>query len=446
MQLMLDKPSTLTRSAVLQLAWPIILANATEPLLGMVDTAVIGHFGRRTDLAAIALSMLVFNMLYFGAGFLRMGTTGFVAQALGADDTAEVRAVLGRALLLALGIGLPLLVLRQPIAQLAMTLLHGSPEVEQLAARIIGIRLWGAPAVLSTLALRGVLIGLGLSRDLLRLELALNGLNLVLNVSFVAGLGWGAVGVATGTVIAEWAAGLAASLVVWRRLQQRQRDHEALLPWPRMRRWPELRAMISANTDILLRTLVLLFGFALFIDRSARFGDAILAAHHILLQFLSLSAFFLDGYANVAESMVGAALGAGQLHAFDQAVRRTSELALISAAMLALLLWAAGDLFIALLTVLPDVRAPAHAQLPYAACYVLVSVAAFQLDGIFIGTTSTRAMRNAAFAAASLFWITATWWADAYGPRGLWCAFIVFVIARALTLLFHYPALRRTLQ
>jgi MATE family multidrug resistance protein len=430
---------------VIRRAWPIIVANATVPMLGLIDTAVIGNTGSVIDLGAIALGGLVFNFLYWGLGFLRMGTTGFIAQAAGAGDEPEVRAVLGRALVIASAIGLAIVLLKIPIAAIAMRALHGSSEVETVATRYVAIRLWAAPATLATLAVRGTLIGLGYSRELLVLETTLNGANLLLNLTFVGLLRWGASGVALGTALAEWLGLLLSLWIVRVRMRERSADNEPFFSWQRIWRRQQLQALLAANGDIMLRTLLMLLGFAWFTDQSARFGDSLLAANHVLLQFLSFSAFFLDGYANVAEGMVGAAIGAGRRSAFDLAVRRSSELAVASAAVLAMLLWAAGPSLIDLLTGLAPVRAAARAQLPLAAAYTFLSVAAFQLDGIFVGATRTRAMRNASFISASAFVIAAWTLARTYGNRGLWLAFILFVVARAIALGLHYPALRRSI-
>lgn len=435
---------SLTRLDVFRRAWPIILANATVPLLGLIDTAVIGNTGSMVDLGAIALGALIFNFLYFGLNFLRMSTTGFIAQAAGAADEREVRSVWGRGLVAAGLIGLALIALKLPIALLSTRLLHGSAAVESIATQYVSIRLWAAPATLCTHVARGTMIGLGYSRELLLLEASLNGMNLALNLLFVGVLRWGATGVALGTAIAEWL-GLALALVlVHARLRARRQasDHEPFYFWPRILQPKQLKVLFSANADIMLRTFSLLFGFAWFTDQSARFGDRVLAGNHLLLQFLSFSAFFLDGFANVAESLVGAEIGAGRRHAFDLAVRRSSELAVASAVGLALLLWAAGPHAIDLLTDLPAVREAARSELPLAALYTVLSVAAFQLDGIFIGATQTRAMRNASIASASTFVLAAWVLAAAYGNRGLWIAFIVFVVARAVALGLHYGALR----
>jgi MATE family multidrug resistance protein len=433
----------LTRRQMLERAWPIILANATVPLLSLVDTAVIGNTGSAVDLGAVALGGLVFNFIHVGLNFLRMSTTGFVSQAAGSADAREVRAVFVRGLCVAALIGLLLVLFKQPVTGVAMQLLHGSSAVEHSAHDYVDLRLWAAPAGLCTHVVRGVLIGLGRSRALLWLEGSLNGVNLALNLVFVGVLRWGATGVALGTAIAEWF-GLALALWLAR---------AALRAWPTHTPWSwqhvfepqQLRVLFKANADILVRTLLLLFGFAVFMDHSARFGDVVLAANHVLLQFISFCAFFLDGYANVAESLVGAALGAGKRRAFDHAVRRSSELAALNAALLALALFGFGPFMIRALTDLPEVQAAARSQLPSAALYIALSVAAFQLDGIFIGATRTREMRNASIASCAVFVLAVQLLTAQLGNQGLWLAFLVFVITRALTLGAYYPGLRRAI-
>jgi MATE family multidrug resistance protein len=425
-----------------RLAWPIILANSTTPLLGLVDTAVIGNTGRNVDLGAIALGSLIFSFLYWSFGFLRMGTTGFTARADGAGDSAEVRAILGRALLVACVIGVLLILLQWPVATLSLQLLGAGPDTESLTRDYLLIRIWSAPASLALYVCMGLLIGLGQSGRLLQVQLFVNGLNILLDVLFAGLLRWGVAGIAVGTAIAEWMALLYAGWVSYRLLRQRHADREAFWPWWRIFDLPSLRRTLSANTDILIRTLALLFGFAWFTDQSARFGDLVLAGNHLLLQLLSFSAFFLDGFAFAAETLVGRATGMGRRDLFEQAVLSTSRLAAVTAILLSLILLTMGPLITAGLTDLSEVRDTAERYLPYAAVYVLLSVAAFQLDGIFIGTTATRYMRNASLISVMAFLIV--WWPLSawLGNAGLWLAFILFVIARALTLGLRYPALR----
>ena len=439
-------PDSISYRYLLQKAWPIILANASVPLLGLVDTAVIGNIGSITDLGAIAFGALIFSFVYWSFGFLRMGTTGFAAQASGAGDQQEVRAVLGRALLIALCLGVVLILIQWPIGLAAFSLLDGSAPVEAVAQQYFDIRIWGAPATLATFALMGLLIGLGKSRTLLIVQLFLNGLNILLDVWFAGILGWGASGIALGTVIAEWTTVLLAGWLVYRTLNERKLLTEVFWPKAKIMDLSALLKTASANLDIMLRTLILVFSFAFFINQSAKFGDTVLASNHILLQLIAFSAFFLDGYAFVVEALVGGAIGAKRRDVFDLAVRRSTVLALITAILLALIIALVGDIAVILMTDISSVRLAANQLLPFAALYVLFSFAAFQLDGIFIGASFTRQMRDAAALSIVVYFIA--WWAlsDQHGIQGLWGAMIIYVVARAVALLLFYPSLRRSVR
>lgn len=442
----MNNPETITYRYLIEKAWPIILANAAVPLLGLADTAVIGNVGSVTDLGAIAFGALIFSFVYWSFGFLRMGTTGSVAQALGADDQSEIRAILGRALVLAVALGLLLILIQWPIRLIAMLLLDGSAPVEVVTQQYFNIRIWGAPATLATFALMGVLIGLGNSRQLLLVQLFLNGLNISLDVYFAGVLGWGAAGIALGTVIAEWSAVFFALWLIVRELNSRRAPDCEFWPRSRLLDSESFKKMLAANRDIMIRTLILVFSFGFFINQSAQFGDVILAANHILLQLISFAAFFLDGYAFVVESLVGSSLGAKRRDSFDIAVKRSSILALVTAALLALLLLAFGDLAVAALTDIELVQDAASGSVFLAAIYIFFSVAAFQLDGIFIGASFTRQMRNAAFLSIAVFLAAWSILAERFGVNGLWWAMIIYVAARADALLLYYPALRNSID
>ncbi|HRN60988.1 MAG TPA: MATE family efflux transporter [Gammaproteobacteria bacterium] len=436
----------ITRTDIVRKAWPIILANASVPMLGLVDTAVIGHYGTTVDLGALALGALLFNFIYWGFGFLRMATTGFVAQAAGAGDEAEVRAALGRSMLMGLAFGAALLVLQWPLARVFFALMDASDAVSATGTGYFTARIWGAPAALVLYALCGALIGLGHSRLLLLVQLLLNGLNAGLDVYFAGVLGLGARGIGFGTAIAEWTACIVAAVLLWRVLRARHGDAEPFVPWARIRDRVRLRRTMAANGDIMLRTLCLLAGFGWFASQGARFGDVTLAANHILLQLVSFSAFFLDGFAYVAEALVGGAVGARDRLRFRRVVRLSSELALATAVVLAAGIWLFGGAIVGLLTSLQEVASTARTYLPWTGLYVLLSVAAFQLDGVFIGATRTREMRNAGVASLLVFLLCAWPAAALWGNHGLWAAFVVFVVARALALLPYYRVLERSLD
>lgn len=431
----------LTRRAVLATVWPIVLANASAPLLGLADTAVIGRTGSVQALGAIALGALVFSFVYWGFGFLRMATTGFVAQAEGAGDGQEVRLSVVRPLLIGGGLGVGLWLLQWPIERVSLAILDGTAAVEADAATYISIRIWGAPGALATFALVGALIGLGETRRLLAVQVAINGLNIGLDVLLAGVMGLGAGGVALGTAIAEWAGLLLAGWAVVSAMRRRGL-------WGPVRRaavldGARLRGLFGAQLDIMVRTLLLLGGFGWFTNAGARFGDTTLAANHILLQLVSFSAFVLDGYAFATESLVGRARGAGDRAAFDRAVRRTTELALVSAVLLAGAIALGGRWVVEALTDLAPVRAVAVEHLGWAALYVAVSAGAFQLDGVFIGATRTRAMRNASFWSLAGFLALSAALMPGLGNHGLWLAFVGYVVLRALTLAVGLPALRR---
>lgn len=435
-----------TRTAILGLAWPIVLANVAVPLLGLADTAIIGNTGSVEELGAIALGALIFSFVYWSFGFLRMGTTGFTAQASGAGDTAEVRATLLRALLLAGGIGFTLLLLQEPIAWAALELLGATPQVERLTRGYYDLRIWGAPAALGLFALLGTFVGLGRTRYLLVTQLLLNGLNIGLDVLFAGVLGWGVEGIALGTALAEWTTLAVGLALVVKVLHEEREDSEPFLPWDRVLDRAKAVRTLGANGDIMIRTLFLLMGFAWFTNQGALFGDEILAANHVLLQLIGLSAYLLDGYAHATEIHVGRAVGGGRRRLFDEAVRSASELAAASAVVLGVGILLAGPLAVEALTDLVEVRSQARAFLPYAAVYVMLSFPAFQLDGIFIGATATRAMRNASVASFATFVAASLVLTRAYGNLGLWMAFIVYVVARAAALGVAFPGLRWSLS
>ncbi len=439
---------------ILQKAWPVVLANAAVPLLGLSDTAVIGNLGSLADLGAIAFGAVIFSFVYWGFGFLRMGTTGFVAQAVGARDEAEIRAAFLRALIMAVVIGVCLILLQTLITSISLALLQGSDAVEQITRDYIAMRIWGAPAALVLFAISGCLIGLGHNRTLLLVQLLLNGLNLILDIVFAGVMSMGAEGIGLGTALAEWITVVIALWLLFRVLLKRYSLQQSgdgsvpgtgFIPSPQLRNRTRWRQTLSANGDIMIRTLLLVASFAWFVRQSAAFGDDALAANHILLQLISFSAFFLDAFAYVAEAMVGEAAGAKKLSVFDEAVIRTTQLSALSALILAAIILLAGNVIVQLLSQHEPVREAAAASLPFAAVYVALAFAAFQLDGIFIGTTRTREMRNASVASAGLFFGLSLWTVPLLGMPGLWTAFIVFVVLRALCLLWYLPRLRQAL-
>lgn len=427
-------------------AWPAILANAAVPLLGLADTALITLVGGTVDLGAIALSVLVFNSLYWALGFLRMSTTGLAAQAIGGNDPAEVQHIVKRALCLAVVLGLALLLVSTPLTHLAMHLLAPAPDVAKLSEVYIRYRIWGAPAVLINCVVTGALIAVGRMRRLLVLQLFLNVLNLIANlvlVLLVQGSFAGVRGIALGTACAEWLAAilglalLAASgingLGSWRAWAS-----DVLLTTSAA--W---RGLLVVNLNILVRTFALLFGFAWFTRSGAQFGSDTLAANHLLQQFISFAAFFLDGVAFVTESFVGRAVGARDESLLRRAVWRASVVAVGFGCLLALAVMVIGPH--ALDALAPDVvvRDLAVRHIWLAAAYVLIGVAPWQLDGIFIGAARGAALRNAAVVSLLVFWVAAVSLSSRYGNTGLWWAMLLYIAMRGATLAAHWPQVVR---
>jgi MATE family multidrug resistance protein len=418
-----------------------MISNASTPLLGIVDTGVVGRIPDPAYIGAVAVGALVFTFVFWAFGFLRMGTTGLTAQALGAEDVDETAACLGRALLLAGSAGVVLIALQWPIREIAFGLLEGSEQVESLARTYFDIRIWAAPATLANYALLGWFIGLGRTGIGLVLQLLLNLTNIALDALFVLGLGWDVRGVAFGTLIAEAVAAAAGLVIALHHLQSLggKWSLSALLMPARLVR------TAAVNGDIMIRSLALIFVFVWFMARGAREGDIVLAANAVLMHFVSVSAYFLDGLAFSAEALVGRAIGAANRAAFAAAARTTTAWAAGIAVVLSLLLAIFGPLFIDILTVDPRARLAARAYLPWAAAAPLIGVWAFQLDGIFIGATRTKDMRNAMLASLAIF-LPGWWLLTPYGNHGLWAALFVHYLARCATLSYYYPRLVRAME
>ncbi|MFP3921473.1 MAG: MATE family efflux transporter [Dichotomicrobium sp.] len=432
-----QSPATRLRHRdVLAIALPMIFSNVTTPLIGAVDTAVIGQLGMAHLIGAVAVGATIFTFFYWGFGFLRMGTTGLTAQASGAERQREVLATLYRALLVAGTAGMAIILLQWPIAEAAFTLMGASPDVEAAARTYFAIRIWSAPAALANYALVGWFIGLGRAGMAFRLQLLLNLTNIGLDALFVLVFGWGVAGVAAGTLIAETGAavvGLAVAL--------RAAGSLRIRAW-RVFNAAKLKRMVSVNGDIMIRTLSLLFAFSFFTAQGARSGDFILAANAILMHFMSVAAYFLDGVAYATEALTGKAIGARNPARFADAVRLSSIWAAGLSVATGAVFWLGGDAVIDAMTVTEAVRATARDYLPWAAAAPVVGVACFQLDGIFIGATRTRDMRNMMLVSLGIYLVAWAVLTPSFGNHGLWAALMVLFVARAVTLGLRLPALK----
>jgi len=427
---------------VWRLAGPIILSNLSTPLLGAVDTAVMGHLPKASYIGAVAVGTIIFNFIFWGFGFLRMGTTGFAAQAHGAGHSMELRATLLRSVGLAALLGGLLILLQWPIAAVAFWAMDGSQEVESLAATYYYIRIWSAPASLVNYALLGWLLGTQHAGMALVLQLVLNSTNILLDLVFVLGLGWDIEGVAYATLIAEAFAALLGVILVMRVARRHGGDWNVGVTLRKDR----LLALFRVNVDIFIRTLCLVLAFAVFTSQSASEGDIVLAANAILMQLQHFIAYGLDGFAHAAEILAGGAFGARRRREFREAVVVSGTWALIVAAISTVFLLLLGEFFVGLFTDLPEVLAATAVYLPWLVFWPLISVWSYQLDGIFIGATATGPMRNAMVASLAIYLLAIWLLVPAFGNHGLWLALYVLMAARALTLALRYLSLEASVE
>lgn len=424
---------------VWRMAGPIILSNVSVPLLGAVDTAVVGHLPQAYYIGAVGIGAMLFNFIYFGFNCLRMGTTAPTAQAAGAEDWSEVRGMLARALFIALTIGALLVAMQLPIAAFAFGLIEASPEVEGLGSQYFLIRVWAAPAALSTYVIIGWLYGLQDARIPLVLQITTNSINIVLDLLFVFGFDWGVEGVAAASVIAEYT-GLALGIYfVRRRLRA--------MPWgettPRIFDIPKLRRILTLNGFIFARTLCVVSGMAIFMAQAAKLGDLPLAANQVLYNFLQFTAFGLDGLAHAAEALIGQAIGRRSRAAFGEAVRAVLLWSGVVAVINVLIYWIAGTAIIALITNIPEVRAEAAAYLPWAIVMPAIAVWAYAYDGIFLGATRADIMLASMLLSFAVYMGTMFWLLPGMDNHALWIALMGFLGFRGLTLIAFYPRLRR---
>ncbi len=431
---------------VLNKAWPLVFANATVPLAAVVDTFVLGLSGDASDLGGVALGGALLSIFYWSFYFLRMGTTGLTAQADGAGDIAEAQRTLLRAMAIGTLLGLALLLLRDLITWGGFAVLQGEPDVESEGANYLLARIWGLPAALGAFALSGWLIGLGRNGSTMLIYAIFSAVNIGLDIWFVLGLGYGPAGVGAATAIAEWSALLVGLLLVWRIIRRQGGLAPAALDRARLMDPAALRELFDVNFNLMIRTWTLVIGFTWFANAGARQGTAALAGNHVLLQVITLWAFVLDAFAFVAETEAGRAYGRRSISALRRAVRITAEPTLVSGLVFAVLTFLFGAAALSLVIEDPQALEAAITYLPWCAIVPLLGAPAWLLDGVFIGTTSGKILRNAGIAAVSVYLLADYLLAPAFGNHGVWAAFLVFYIARAGSLAVYYPALERRLQ
>ena len=412
-----------------------MLTNVTTPLLGVVATAVIGRLGEAHLLGGVAMASLIFDCIFWLFGFLRMSTVAFTAQALGAGDKTEQRAVLARALLIAGAIGLALIALQAPLSAAIFGLMGGSEAVTAAGKQYFFVRLWSAPFVLANYVMLGWLIGLARAKTGMAIQIFVNLVNMALMAALVLGLDAGISGAAIASVIAEGAGLVLGLAVAWRILEGRLALTKAVL-FDRTR----LLRMLAVNRDIMIRTAALIAAFLFFTARGARAGDATLAANAVLHNFTLVGSFFLDGMATAAEQLCGQAYGARDRTGFSRAVKLVLGWGFVFGVAATLLFFAIGSWMIDVMTASEDVRAVARQFLWLAALAPVCGVMAFCYDGIYIGATWARDMRNLMVAALAIY-LAAWWFTQPLDNMGLWIAILVFFISRGALQAARYPAL-----
>ncbi|WP_109468587.1 MATE family efflux transporter [Albibacillus kandeliae] len=435
---MADAARPITHGRVLKIALPIVLANVTVPILGAVDTGVVGQLGQAAPIGAVGIGSIILTSLYWFFGFLRMGTTGLTSQAHGAGRTGEVTALLVRALIVGAAAGVALILLQFPLFWGAFRISPASEEVETLARQYMTIRIWSAPAAISIFGITGWLIAQERTRAVLGLQLWMNGINMGLDLLFVLGLGWGVRGVAFATFLADWS-GLA--LALW--LCRDAFASPAWCDWPRVFDPARLKRMIAVNADIMIRSMLLVSISVSFLFLGSDFGDVTLAANQILLQFIEITACALDGFAFAAEALVGQAVGAANIPRLRRSIRLASLWSLGGVLLLTLAFTLWGGSIIDLMTTSVPVQSEARVYLIYMLFLPLIGLLPFMLDGIFIGATRTADMRNMMIVSALVYAVAVMILLPAFGNHGLWLAFLISFAARGVTLALRYPALER---
>jgi multidrug resistance protein, MATE family len=433
--------SNLTHKRVLGVAIPIVLANATIPILGAVDTGVVGQMGLAAPIGAVGIGAIIISAIYWLFGFLRMGTTGLTAQAIGSNDHSETSALLVRGIIIGLVAGLILILIQIPLFSSALGLAPASQEVEGLANEYLKIRVFSAPAAIAIFGITGWLIANERTRAVLVLMLLINSINIVLDFVFVLRLGWGVEGVAFATLIAEWS-GLFFGL--W--LARKGFKNGYWRNWSQIFDRARLTKMAKVNSDILIRSVLLEIAFVSFLFLGSSFDDATLAANQVLIQFLNITAYAMDGFAFAAEALVGKALGAKNRLIFRKSAVMTSQWGFGSVVVMALAFYVFGNTIINVMTTAEEVRIVSYEYLPWMVLAPLVGAAAWMLDGIFIGATRTADMRNMMFISFCVYLIALAFLLPKYDNHGLWASLIIFSIARGVTLGYKYPKLEASVE
>jgi multidrug resistance protein, MATE family len=432
---------SLTRLQVLRRAWPLVFANAAVPLAAAVDTFVLGLAGDTSDLGGVALGGAIISIFLWSFYFLRMGSTGLVAQATGQGDESEGQRILVRALAIAVMLGLGVVLLREPIAALGLAIMQGAPSVNVKGAAYLTARALGAPGALAVFALTGWLIGVRRMGATLAITVVFSLTNIALDLWFVLGLHLGPAGVGWATAIADWVSLAVGTVFVLRGIHARGGWADGALRWSALVDIAAMRRLFDVNINLMVRTWSLILGFTWFVNAGAKQGVAPLAGNQILQQIIAVWAFVLDAFAFVAEVEAGRAFGRKSVEDFRRAGLLTAEPAMIAAVAFAVLTFIFGPWLLTQLIADAQARDAAIAYLPYAAIVPVLGAPAWILDGIFIGATRGAMLRNAGIAAVLVYVAADLVMAPRFGNSGVWVAFLIFYVARGVALAAYLPTL-----
>ena len=412
----------------------MILSNISVPFVGMVDTGVAGHLEDAAYLGAVAVGTIIISFLYIGVAFLRMGTTGITAQKFGANDFNGLRITLGQSLIVAAVIASILLLFQQPFFTAAINIISPSNSVAVFTDQYFFIRIWSAPAALANFALIGWFIGLQNARIPLIIVLTINITNIILDLVFVILIGMKVDGIALASVIAEFTGLIVALGFVVRELQK----HEGSWLIAKLTTLREYAVFLTLNGNLFVRTIALMFTFAFITAQGARQGELILAANAILMNLQYLLAFALDGFAHAAEALVGKAVGENNRAALRRSVTLALRWSLIVAVGFSILFALSGSLLISILTNLSEIREATERYLPWLILSPLVAVWAYLYDGVFVGATLAKEMRNIMLISTFMIFVPAWYVLQFLGNDGLWLAFIFFMASRSLGMHYVY--------
>lgn len=403
-------------------------------MLGLVDAAILGHLNSASYLAAVAVGSSILAFLYWGFGFLRMGTTGLTAQAVGAGDQQQSLLTIGRSMVLGLGLGVGIILLSPALLTLGLTLIAAPESTSLLAREYAQIRIFSAPAVMLNYAIIGWMIGQQNTRWPLVIALFTNGLNVILDLVLIIGLKLNSEGAALATLIAEFSGCALALWLLWRMLA----NSPARIERKQLFLWRDYQQLLIVNRHLFVRTLVLLTSLAFFTSQGAQQGEAVLAANTLIMNLIMLTSFGLDGFAHAAEALVGEAVGQKNHRQFKATCLHCAYWSLATAGLFTALFVLFGPLILQLLTSIKEVQREAAVYLPWLFALPLVAVWSYLLDGIFIGATRTQAMQTSMLVAAGLVYLPCWYATREWGNHGLWFAFLALNAARGIGLAAYF--------